>query len=527
MGHVFRIWRGDWKNNGHEQWHFVPNHQDYGFTMYMDSAETLEVIDATVRENYMLGCVTPVLITYGMPDWMIFPSGLSPPITIATTADLVSLISRRPPLSEITLLVTFRAKNVVEFQFLCRSDFTIGSSTYVVGDGQDERARARYESLILGERLVASERVMNEIFGEQEMLILHHVALEIGHADRVLPPQPSSGPQPLAQIPAADAPSVLWDVGLDLLDYPEFYNAQRDGGLVTQDSAFWNELIEDNYQYVEGLFLLPNNKVSDLRLTQDQTLVGGGVISQVGNKDVVALHETAGESSTVPTAIISTLLESAIAPREIGGEGKEDAAVHGPSGTTKEKVDSTLPGLSLTLGLGCGSGERDALTRPSANVDNTSSEGSDTEIKIKYNPGDNFLGLNFYLTGSKGYGFHGLKSQFLNDGEMDDYGAQFEVGMMFRNRDSFKQHIAMFAMAKKFCYRSAKSDPSMMILKCISSTCPWRVYATKLMDSEVFEVRKLASVHTCSIAECGGYQGQATSAVRTDESKFFWKRYQA
>ncbi|CAN7084409.1 unnamed protein product [Brassica oleracea var. botrytis] len=257
-----------------------------------------------------------------MPDWMIFPSGLSPPKTIATTADLVSLISRRPLPSEITLLVTFGAKNVVEFQFLCRSDFTIGSSTYVVGDGQDERARARYESLILGERLVASERVMNEIFGEQEMLILHHVALEIGHADRVLPPQPSSGvtqrikiiqlddddemvdvsqtggtrnenlegtgafnngflvntcaivplqPQPLAQIPAADAPSVLWDVGLDLLDYPEFYNAQRDGGLVTQDSAFWNELIEDNYQYVEGLFLLPNNKESDLRLTQDQT----------------------------------------------------------------------------------------------------------------------------------------------------------------------------------------------------------------------------------------------------------------
>ncbi|KAG2251503.1 hypothetical protein Bca52824_081639 [Brassica carinata] len=408
MGRVFRIWRGDWKNNGHEQWHFVPNHQDYGFTMYMDSAETLEVIDAT-----------PVLIKYGMPDWMMFPSGLSPPKTIATTADLVSLISRRPLPSEITLLVTFGAKNVVEFQFLCRSDFTIGSSTYVVGDGQDERARARYESLILGERLVASERVMNEIFGEQEMLILHHVALEIGHADRVLPPQPSSGvtqrikiiqlddddemvdvsqtggtrnenlegtgafnngflvntcaivplqPQPLAQIPAADAPSLLWDVGLDL-----------DGGLVTQDSAFWNELIEDNYQYVEGLFLLPNNKESDLRLTQDQTLVGGGVISQVGNKDVVALHETAGESSTVPTAIIFTLLESAIAPREIGGEGKEDAAVHGPSGTTKEKVDSTLPGLSLTLGLECGSGERDALTRPSANVDNTSSEGSDTE----------------------------------------------------------------------------------------------------------------------------------------------------
>uniref|UniRef100_M4F017 SWIM-type domain-containing protein n=1 Tax=Brassica campestris TaxID=3711 RepID=M4F017_BRACM len=271
-----------------------------------------------------------------MPDWLMFPSGPSPPITIATTADLVSLMSRRPPLSEITLLVTFGAKNVVEFQFLCRSDFTIGSSTYVVGDGQDERARARYESLVLGERLVTSERVMNEIFGEQEMLILHRVALEIGHADRVLRPQPSTGVTqgieiiqlddddemvdvsqtggtgngtlattegvivpmealPLAQIPAAEAPSVLWDVGLDLLDYPEFYNAQRDGGLVSQDAAFWNELIDDNYQSMEGLFLLPNTKETDVGVTLNQSLVGGGVSSDFGNKDVVALHETAGE----------------------------------------------------------------------------------------------------------------------------------------------------------------------------------------------------------------------------------------
>lgn len=149
MGRVFRIWQGDWKKNSQGQWHFLPNHQDYGFTMYMDSPETLKVIDATIRENYMLGTATPVVITYGMPDWMMFPSGPSPPLTIASTADLVRVISRRPPHAEITLLVAFGAKKVAEFQFLSRTDFTIGSSTYVVGDRQDERARARYEGKYL------------------------------------------------------------------------------------------------------------------------------------------------------------------------------------------------------------------------------------------------------------------------------------------------------------------------------------------------------------------------------------------
>ncbi|XP_018462581.2 uncharacterized protein LOC108833668 [Raphanus sativus] len=84
---------------------------------------------------------------------------------------------------------------------------------------------------------------------------------------------------------------------------------------------------------------------------------------------------------------------------------------------------------------------------------------------------------------------------------------------MFRNRDSFKQHMAMFAIANKFCYRHAKSDPSMMVLKCISSSCQWRVYAIRLKDSDVFEVRKVDPIHSCSITDRGGYQGQATSAV--------------
>ncbi|XP_018448738.2 uncharacterized protein LOC108820271 [Raphanus sativus] len=98
-------------------------------------------------------------------------------------------------------------------------------------------------------------------------------------------------------------------------------------------------------------------------------------------------------------------------------------------------------------------------------------------------------------------------------GELGDYGVQLEVGMMFTNRDAFKHHIAMFAIANKFSYRSAKSDPTMMVLKCVSSSCPWRLYAIRLKESEIFEVRKLVKVHTCSIEERGGYQSQATAAV--------------
>ncbi|KAJ4893780.1 Uncharacterized protein Rs2_20574 [Raphanus sativus] len=343
--------------------------------MFLDSPETLGLIDETVRENYMLASETPVLITYGMPDWMMFPSGPSPPITIATTADLVTLLSRRPYLAEIALLVTFGAKKVAEFQFLSRADFTIGCSTYVVGDGQDESARARYESLVLGERLLMSERVMSEIFGEQDMLVLHRVALEMAHADRVMGGPAGSGvptgveiiqldddddmteasqtgtagngtagetrgaivpfqPQPLAQIPPAQAPPVLWDVGMDMLDYPEFYNAQRDGRLVVADAAFWNDLIDDNNQSLEGVYLVTNTNRQDVGLTQ-------------------------GESSPLTPPISCTQIGDVV-PTLSGEQGTEGGVVDGAGGTAQEKTFGPLPGPSLKLSLACGSGEPDA-----------------------------------------------------------------------------------------------------------------------------------------------------------------------
>lgn len=42
--------------------------------------------------------------------------------------------------------------------------------------------------LVFGERMLTSLAVMNEIFGEQEMLVFHRVALEMELADRVRPP---------------------------------------------------------------------------------------------------------------------------------------------------------------------------------------------------------------------------------------------------------------------------------------------------------------------------------------------------
>lgn len=90
-----------------------------------------------------------MVITYGVQDWMLFPSGLAPPLTIRTTTDLVKLVTERPWLMEVTLLVTFGSMRVATYHFNRRSNFMIGLTTYVVDETHDARSKAEYESKML------------------------------------------------------------------------------------------------------------------------------------------------------------------------------------------------------------------------------------------------------------------------------------------------------------------------------------------------------------------------------------------
>ncbi|RID77823.1 hypothetical protein BRARA_A00703 [Brassica rapa] len=87
------------------------------------------------------------------------------------------------------------------------------------------------------------------------------------------------------------------------------------------------------------------------------------------------------------------------------------------------------------------------------------------------------------------------------------------VGKTFKNRDEFKQHMALYAIKQKFVYRCARSSPSVMVLECSGVSCMWRVYAVLVKGSSLYEIRKLRGGHSCSVDERAGYQRQATYSV--------------
>lgn len=92
-------------------------------------------------------------------------------------------------------------------------------------------------------------------------------------------------------------------------------------------------------------------------------------------------------------------------------------------------------------------------------------------------------------------------------------GDKLFVGRVFKSKSDCKIKIAIHAINRKFHFRTARSTPKFMVLKCISKTCPWRVYASKVDSSDSFQVRQANQRHTCTIDQRRRYHRLATTQV--------------
>lgn len=79
-------------------------------------------------------------------------------------------------------------------------------------------------------------------------------------------------------------------------------------------------------------------------------------------------------------------------------------------------------------------------------------------------------------------------------------------GKVFKNRADFKQQMALYAINNKFRYTNARSTPEGMVLRCISTTCKWRIYAVKMKNVDRYEIRKVFLEHSCSVDDRAGTQ---------------------
>ncbi|WZZ80584.1 hypothetical protein YC2023_101156 [Brassica napus] len=259
----------------------------------------------------------------------------------------------------------------------------------------------------------------------------------------------------------AEAPPIFWDVGMNVVDYT-----------TRRDSPYLNLNVGVEVGVTDNI-ALANNVVTP---TAEAVRLDDGGGSSTGSTDLILTNGR--HQVKLPTNVLVGNKESPMIPEP----SRELVAAHGLV-------------LASTAGAGSGGNVSDA-TLPSM-----------MKLAIQNAFGVVFSVAEMMLSGPLDV----MLNLCMED--IGDYGNEVAVGMMFRNRDAFKQHMALYAISWKFQYRSRKSEPGLMVLECCGDDFPWRVYAVKLKEADVFEIRKVVTDHLCTVDERGGYQTQATSSV--------------
>lgn len=92
-------------------------------------------------------------------------------------------------------------------------------------------------------------------------------------------------------------------------------------------------------------------------------------------------------------------------------------------------------------------------------------------------------------------------------------GGELFVGRVFKNKDDCRTKLAIHTINRKFTFRREQTNNDYVIVRCVTDTCPWRVYTARLDDGVCFQVSTATLEHTCPIKARAQFQRQATTSV--------------
>ncbi|CAN7050710.1 unnamed protein product [Brassica rapa subsp. trilocularis] len=171
MGTFVRIVHGVWEKTLTGEWRFDENPALEGETVLIKPEDSYEGLVEMIRIRLTLGVLTPVALTYQLPDWMLLPEGSrTPPITLSADKDVETMLSVREYMTEPVMYVTSGPELVAKYQFLCRTPFKIGENSFL-GEGVTEE---QHHHAIKG-----IKTMLEMLFNEPQLLIVYRVSLKI------------------------------------------------------------------------------------------------------------------------------------------------------------------------------------------------------------------------------------------------------------------------------------------------------------------------------------------------------------
>ncbi|CAF2071759.1 unnamed protein product [Brassica napus] len=180
MGRLFRLVMGLWTKSSNSDWSFQETASHHDESMIINRTDSFEGVVERIRITVNLGILTPVALTYQLPDWMLEPDGPKTPlITLSCDKDVEIMSTVSDYMSEPVLYVTSGPELVAKYQLFCRSPFTIDETTYHEEGVTEEQHRQAIRDLVGGHPIVCSHHILELMFNEPQLLLVYRVALEI------------------------------------------------------------------------------------------------------------------------------------------------------------------------------------------------------------------------------------------------------------------------------------------------------------------------------------------------------------
>lgn len=153
MGRLVRLVLGLWKKSASGVWTFEESSTGQGDALIINRTDDIEGLIERIRITRNLGIMTPIVLTYQLPDWMLAPEGpTTPPVTMITNKDVEILASVTDYMTDPVLYVTSGPELVAKYQFFCRTPFTIGDKTYLEDGVTEEQHRQAIRGRSLNSR---------------------------------------------------------------------------------------------------------------------------------------------------------------------------------------------------------------------------------------------------------------------------------------------------------------------------------------------------------------------------------------
>ncbi|CAA3009089.1 family transposase isoform 2 [Olea europaea subsp. europaea] len=71
------------------------------------------------------------------------------------------------------------------------------------------------------------------------------------------------------------------------------------------------------------------------------------------------------------------------------------------------------------------------------------------------------------------------------------------VGQRFNSVNEFREALRKYSLAHQFTFKYKKNDSNRVSVKCKADGCPWRIYASRLVTTQLICIKKMNPTHTC------------------------------